>query len=55
MINTNNGNELVFNSTCAAGKQFNMYNYNFFKNMNKDGGEISSYHLLPGRVEDEDS
>ena len=55
MMDNNNGNELIFNSTYAAGKHFNMSDSNFCKAMKKDGGEICAYHLLPGRVEEEDS
>ena len=50
MVNVLTGEELIFNSTYAAGKYFNKNNSSFIKKMNNGGGIINGYHLLPDRL-----
>ena len=50
MVNVLTGEELIFNSTYAAGKYFNKNNSSFIKKMNNGGGVINGYHLLPDRI-----
>ena len=52
MVNVLTGEELIFNSTYAAGKYFNKNNSSFIKKMNNGGGIINGYHLLPDRIPD---
>ena len=52
MVNVLTGEELIFNSTYAAGKYFNKNNSSFIKKMNNGGGVINGYHLLPDRLND---
>ena len=55
MVNVLTGEELIFNSTYAAGKYFNKNNSSFIKKMNNGGGVINGYHLLPDRLNENES
>ena len=55
MVNTSTGEILKFNSTYAAGKHFQKSNSCFCKKMNNGGGVMGNYHLLPDRLNEDDS
>ena len=58
MVNVLTGEELIFNSTYAAGKYFNKNNSSFIKKMNNGGGVINGnifIILLPDRLNENES
>ena len=55
MVNILTGKILKFDSTYAAGKYFNKSNSCFCKKMNNGGGIINGYHLLPDRLNENES
>ena len=55
MVSVLNGEILKFDSTYAAGKYFKKNNSCFIKKMNNGGGVMGNYHLLPDRLNEDDT